>query len=190
MTQKRLDLLCPLLFRRLAGSSANFCGQLFSAKISLFLMLQYRRNICKHSLSTSVKGVTCCRLESSVLYCATMEMFVSIYHMHHSVHSQKPTLQRLRYRSTLGPKQNLSFRCWCHLQAKLGQIVTCKLPSVVDRFNFNIEPHEYICSLNNPSLISKSLRLFYWNNVSGITNENHTGSFLFSRQFKFQTLLL
>lgn len=129
MTQKRLYLLSPLLFRRLAGSSANFCGQLFSAKILLFLMLQYRRNICKHSPSTSVKGVTCCRLESSDLFCATMEMFASIYHMHHSVHSQKPPSQRLRYKSTSGPKQNLSFLCWCHLQAKLGQIVTRKLPS-------------------------------------------------------------
>lgn len=104
--------------------------------------------------------------------------------------STETNLQRLRYGSSLGPKQNLSFLRWCHLQAKLGQIVTCKLPSVADWFNFNIEPHEYIYSLNNPSLISKSLRLFYWNNVSGITNENYTGSFLFSRQFKFQTLLL
>lgn len=43
--------------------------------------------------------------------------------------------------------------------------------------NFNTETYEYSYSFNNPSLISKSHRLFYWNNVSGITNENHTGSF-------------
>lgn len=43
--------------------------------------------------------------------------------------------------------------------------------------NFNPETYEYSYSFNNPSLISKSHRLFYWNNVSAITNENHTGSF-------------
>lgn len=64
---------------------------------------------------------------------------------------------------------------FCPLKLHFGR--TLKLPYRAWIANFNTETYAYSYSFNNPSLISKSHRLFYWNNVSGITNENHTGSF-------------
>lgn len=78
-------------------------------------------------------------------------------------------------------KAGSSFRADVHCEGKVTHRTECGVgveTSLHGRIvNFNTETYEYSYSFNNPSLISKSHRLFYWNNVSGITNENHTGSF-------------